>query len=466
MTPTLSKQSVVRATVVLLVVALVVPFVVFAVPQLAGADASYVVLTGSMEPKIGTGDAVVVADVPARTIAAGDVITFARPGETTPTTHRVLEVTETNGGLAWITKGDNNEDADAGFVTPDMLVGRVAVTLPLVGHVVTFANTPVGIATLVIAPFGLFVATEAVAYRRAAARADGDPETGGSDEPGAGDGDWTGPATDSVEEPWLSVSGADLRSTAVVLGLAAVYAAAIAVLVYDGSLTYIELLQLTAAGAAAFGVALLVVLAVRYLGADATPTAASTDEAVARSDPVAIIAGRPDAATRDLPRVTVTAAADLERVAATVDAFVVADGDRRYVCDGSTLYVHDAVEETDDQHDLVGGDLTGESIAEETSGEAPVNVGPSPADVDSDADAFGAAWRDLGRGDRDDPATDGGQEPAASDAVDLESDDGADEAQSEHDGRSSEFEFENDDSPGLEDQGFDSDEHVEDRDAR
>ncbi|WP_255151897.1 signal peptidase I [Halorarius halobius] len=136
----------------LLLVAIVVPFVVFAVPQLVGADHAFVVLSGSMEPSIAPGDVVVVAGGP---VAVGDVITFRRGGDV-PTTHRVVEVVDG----AYRTKGDANENVDAGLVQPEQVLGRVAFVLPFVGHVVLWANTQTGFLLLVALPLAALVALE------------------------------------------------------------------------------------------------------------------------------------------------------------------------------------------------------------------------------------------------------------------------------------------------------------------
>lgn len=48
---------------VLLLIGLLAPFVTYAVPQIVGADESYVVLSGSMSPEIMPGDVVIVNDV-------------------------------------------------------------------------------------------------------------------------------------------------------------------------------------------------------------------------------------------------------------------------------------------------------------------------------------------------------------------------------------------------------------------
>lgn len=144
----------------LVVVAVVVPFVIYAVPQTVGADQSYVVLSGSMEPAISPGDVVVVNGVAPESITAGDVVTFRTSASEPPTTHRVVEVVDSGGEAAFRTKGDANEDPDQALVRPSQLVGRVLLVVPFVGHVVQFVNTPTGFAALVVVPLALFVVSE------------------------------------------------------------------------------------------------------------------------------------------------------------------------------------------------------------------------------------------------------------------------------------------------------------------
>jgi len=139
--------------VLLVLAAAVAPFAAFAVPELAGAEESYVVLSGSMEPTIDPGDVVLVEERAPATIGPGDVITYRRSGAEKPTTHRVVEVTEVDGQRAFVTKGDANEDPDPQPVAGEHVVGTVAVRLPNVGHVVQFANTALGRVVFVLLPF-------------------------------------------------------------------------------------------------------------------------------------------------------------------------------------------------------------------------------------------------------------------------------------------------------------------------
>jgi len=151
---------------VVVLVALLVPFLVFAVPQTVGADHGFVILSGSMEPAVSPGD-VVIVDASA-SVAAGDVITFD-DGNAIPTTHRVVDVVDGQ----YVTQGDANENADAQPVPPDAVLGRVTLTIPLIGHVILWVNTPTGYVSLVVLPLVLLLATELYSWAR---DRDADPE--------------------------------------------------------------------------------------------------------------------------------------------------------------------------------------------------------------------------------------------------------------------------------------------------
>jgi signal peptidase len=158
----------------MVLVAALVPFVVFAVPQAVGADHGFVILSGSMEPTVSPGDVVIVdASAP---IAVGDVITFD-DGNTVTTTHRVVGIEDGQ----YITQGDANQYVDTQRVAPGEVLGRVTLTIPYIGHVILWVNTPVGYVGLVLAPLVLLVASELFAWAR---RRDGTDGPGDSDDAG------------------------------------------------------------------------------------------------------------------------------------------------------------------------------------------------------------------------------------------------------------------------------------------
>ncbi|AFK18202.1 signal peptidase I [Haloferax mediterranei ATCC 33500] len=158
-----SKQTLFNTLCVVVLLALVLPFAVTAVPQLVGADQSYTVLTGSMQPAISSGDVIIVRDVPASTIETGDVITYeldSGRSDVQRQTHRVVEVVEREDGRYFRTKGDANEDPDQRLVSADTVVGRVMMTIPYAGHVTLFANTTTGIVVLILVPTVLLIGSE------------------------------------------------------------------------------------------------------------------------------------------------------------------------------------------------------------------------------------------------------------------------------------------------------------------
>lgn len=161
-------------------VAVVAPFAVYAVPQVVGATQSYVVLSNSMSPSIHAGDVVVVDSVDPATVEEGDVITYERNDELV--THRVIEVMTENGERTFHTQGDANEDPDPTPVPASAVVGVVLFHVPLVGHVIAFGQTALGTVLLVIVPAVLLILNELYALYQ-----DATIKTGGG-EPGMNDG--------------------------------------------------------------------------------------------------------------------------------------------------------------------------------------------------------------------------------------------------------------------------------------
>ncbi len=123
-------------------------------PQATG----FVVLSGSMEPAIGTGSVVVVQKA-SRTFSVGDVITFKRAGGD-PVTHRVTSVKTENGETLYETKGDANATPDASLIKHTQVLGSVVWTVPHLGKAIAVGKTPAGFILMVIIPATLVVYEE------------------------------------------------------------------------------------------------------------------------------------------------------------------------------------------------------------------------------------------------------------------------------------------------------------------
>lgn len=107
---------------------------------------SYVVLSGSMEPKYSVGELIYVKDTKAEEVGVGDIIVF--PFGDAVATHRIVGVNED--AMYFRTKGDANSYTDASPVYFDEIIGIPVFSIPLVGYVSLAVQSPWGIAAVAI----------------------------------------------------------------------------------------------------------------------------------------------------------------------------------------------------------------------------------------------------------------------------------------------------------------------------
>ena len=111
-------------------------------PKLTGME-MYVVMSGSMEPTYKTGSVIYVRE--SETIEINDVVTF-QLNENTVATHRIInETKDENGKLAYVTKGDANENEDANLLYPENIIGKAVFTIPYLGYVISYIQQPPGL---------------------------------------------------------------------------------------------------------------------------------------------------------------------------------------------------------------------------------------------------------------------------------------------------------------------------------
>ena len=137
------------------------------VPNVAGT-LPLIVLTDSMYPVIESGDLIICRTEEPENIQVGDVIAFFDPAGngSSIVTHRVVEVTEQNGEIAWRTKGDNNNTEDRLLVPADKLVAVYHDTrLAGFGNVALFMQTTPGLIVCVVCPILLLVGYDMVRRR-------------------------------------------------------------------------------------------------------------------------------------------------------------------------------------------------------------------------------------------------------------------------------------------------------------
>ena len=125
-----------------ILVVLVVLFTVLLVGVRLFGIQVFSVLSGSMEPVYHTGDLIYVKTVDPEEVQVGDVITFVLPSETAAT-HRVVRIDAEN--QRFYTKGDANEVEDAAPVNFKNLIGTPVFSIPLLGYIANYVQSPPGV---------------------------------------------------------------------------------------------------------------------------------------------------------------------------------------------------------------------------------------------------------------------------------------------------------------------------------
>ena len=100
------------------------------------------VISGSMEPTYSVGDLLYVKSVDPDSVKVGDPITFVLNEDLVVATHRVVSIDSEN--RRFTTKGDANENEDAAPVHFNNLVGVPVFSVPLLGYVSAYIQSPPG----------------------------------------------------------------------------------------------------------------------------------------------------------------------------------------------------------------------------------------------------------------------------------------------------------------------------------
>lgn len=123
-------------------VILVVVFAVFLMgSRLVGLQVFHVV-SPSMEPTYSEGDLLYVKAVDPDSVKVGDPITFVLNEDLVVATHRVVAIDGEN--RQFTTKGDANKTEDAAPVHFNNLIGVPVFSIPLLGYVSAYIQSPPG----------------------------------------------------------------------------------------------------------------------------------------------------------------------------------------------------------------------------------------------------------------------------------------------------------------------------------
>lgn len=137
------------------------------VPKIGGY-CPLIVLTGSMEPEISSGDLIIVKQIDSSEVKENDIIAFFDPDGNGQSilTHRVVNITEEDGKTAFITKGDANNSEDRQPVPSDQLVGGYVLRIPGMGNIAMFMQTTAGLIVCVVLPLIILVGFDFIRRRQ------------------------------------------------------------------------------------------------------------------------------------------------------------------------------------------------------------------------------------------------------------------------------------------------------------
>lgn len=119
------------------------------------------VMSGSMEPKIKTGEMIVVK--PKADYNIGEVISFKVLGsdkKEVTITHRISDKKVVDGKATYVTKGDANDASDGNQVTKGQIIGRFLFGLKYTGYFIAYVKTLPGLIMIIVIPATIIIYEE------------------------------------------------------------------------------------------------------------------------------------------------------------------------------------------------------------------------------------------------------------------------------------------------------------------
>lgn len=116
----------------------------------------FTIVSPSMEPTIMVYDVIIDTRVKNESrLKEGDIITFYSSSIDTgnfTVTHRIDHIIETDGEKRYITKGDNNQNVDAGYITFKDIVGKERFKINGLGRIQVFIASKFGWIIIILIP--------------------------------------------------------------------------------------------------------------------------------------------------------------------------------------------------------------------------------------------------------------------------------------------------------------------------
>lgn len=148
----MTNQTIIKIVLWILFSVLLI-IVVFSVISVSGLPQILTVESGSMEPSLSRGSLILINRED--TYLINDIVTYKDElddGTQVLITHRIIESESTDNDVMYITKGDANDTKDLDPINSDMIIGKVIFFIPLLGFIVSFAKTKLGVILLIVIP--------------------------------------------------------------------------------------------------------------------------------------------------------------------------------------------------------------------------------------------------------------------------------------------------------------------------
>jgi len=128
----------------------------------------FIVLSGSMETEIYAGDLAVVKETDVKELKEEDIIAFRsnENGQDIVITHRIVDIVEEEGETRYITKGDNNNTEDRGYVLADQVEGVYQFKVSRLGNLAMFIQTPMGMISCLSIPLVILILLQVIDARK------------------------------------------------------------------------------------------------------------------------------------------------------------------------------------------------------------------------------------------------------------------------------------------------------------
>ncbi len=109
-----------------------------------GTSSPLVVVTSdSMVPTLERGHLLVLQKQAPEDIQVGEIIVYNADWHTqAPVVHRIIQIENVTGELRYYTQGDNNSNPDPFYRTYDDIVGVAIASVPWIGNITLFLQTP------------------------------------------------------------------------------------------------------------------------------------------------------------------------------------------------------------------------------------------------------------------------------------------------------------------------------------